>query len=212
MLVFHPSPQSKWNPPAWERFYPCQHKPQNSEPYIPIVRSEKVGIFTYKLHPSRGPLLVFGWNWNYDVWQNDSTQLIGLEGIIRFIRTHLLHLVVVVVFLGLAEFVCGTWLPCKEDHLWLFLMRTIFMLLIATSFAWKPRNRLMNDITFFFWCFPCYYSCSLMKSVTARCHHQIISARYHFKNCLFTCETLGSVICSLFILYLIHNTSKESLP
>ena len=47
---------------------------------------------------------------------NDSTQLIGLEGIIRFIRTHLLHLVVV-VFLGLAEFVCGTWLPCKEDHL-----------------------------------------------------------------------------------------------
>jgi len=137
------------NPPAWERFYPCQHKPQNSEPYIPIVRSEKVGIFTYKLHPSRGPLLVFGWNWNYDVWQNDSTQLIGLEGIIRFIRTHLLHLVVV-VFLGLAEFVCGTWLPCKEDHLWLFLMRTIFMLLIATSFAWKPRNRLMNDITFFF--------------------------------------------------------------
>jgi len=50
-----------------------------------------------------------------------------------------------------------------------------------------------------------------MKSVTARCHHQIISARYHFKNSLFTCETLGSVICSLFILYLIHNTSKKNV-
>ena len=202
MLVFHPSPQSKWNPPAWERFYPCQHKPQNSEPYIPIVRSEKVGIFTYKLHPSRGPLLVFGWNWNYDVWQNDSTQLIGLEGIIRFIRTHLLHLVVV-VFLGLAEFVCGTWLPCKEDHLWLFLMRTIFMLLIATSFAWKPRNRLMNDITFFL-----VFSLLLQLLLDEKCDSKVPPSNH---LCKISFQELSVHVwnirfCDLFTLYPLFNT------